>query len=69
MKIETPHSFAKVLEKTSDNPSWESFFSHFEKISKEEKTACIEHVMHHLSHQIHHMMQRMIRVYKEMRQG
>ncbi|PCI96003.1 hypothetical protein COB11_00560 [Candidatus Aerophobetes bacterium] len=69
MKIEQASAFNKMLGKASDTPSWDKFFSHFEQISKEEKSAFIEHLMQHLSHQIHHNMQRMIRVYKEMRKG
>ncbi|MCH9631251.1 MAG: hypothetical protein S4CHLAM37_12730 [Chlamydiia bacterium] len=69
MKIESARPFDKVLEKASETPSWDKFFSHFENISKEDKAAYIEHLMQHLSHQIHHNMQRMIRVYKEMRKG
>ena len=67
MRIESTLS-PKVTSSPS-NPSWDSFFSHFsEELTPLEKNKMIEFFHQQLSHEIQHQMQRMIRIYKKMRE-
>lgn len=67
MRIE--NTLSQKLEIPVSNPSWDSFFSHFsEELTPREKNKIIEFFHQQLSHDIHHQMQRMIRVYKKMRE-
>lgn len=67
MRIE--NTLSQKLEIPVSNPSWDSFFSRFsEELTPREKNKIIEFFHQQLSHDIHHQMQRMIRVYKKMRE-
>jgi len=67
MRIESsPPPTPQVI---TEYPEWQQFFQHFINTpSEEEKEAIIHHFVQHLAHLIHQQMQRMVNVYKKMRE-
>jgi hypothetical protein len=61
--LDSPHTQPAV------DTSWETFFSHFSSPpSKEEQAEILQNMVQHLSHIIYQNMQRMVNIYKQMKE-